>query len=425
MNGAVLVVVDAVAAGGILGLCAAAVVGCLLGRMLTASVGRLLASGILDADVTGDGLVVASGSRPPGPSSSWPHRWIELALIIVAVGLWWWEVRLGGQLARGESAGVLDSGSAAVTSLDLVVRWGAHMLLFTLLAAAAWIDIRHRLIPDCVTVPGVLAGLACVWAWPNILLPVACEVPRSFAPPLLEPDVLGLFGGLRTAAGIAWLGPRPHLPGLLVPMAIFTVWWAVCTAPFFERVEYVPDVDRRGTGQGGLEPRNLILLIGLTAIGGAWAVGGDRFVALQSSLAGVLVSAGIVWAVRAGASRALGREAMGLGDVTLMGMVGAWVGWQACLIAFFLAAFIGLGHGVVQVVRHRDNELPYGPSLCLASAAVVIGWRPVWDRVGVYFGEPVELAFVVTGVVALTALTLFCWQRLRPAAASEASEKSR
>ena len=76
---------------------------------------------------------------------------------------------------------------------------------------------------------------------------------------------------------------------------------------------------------------------------------------------------------RAGASLALGREAMGLGDVTLMAMIGAWLGWQACVLACFLAVFIGLAHGVTQLVLHRDAELPFGPSLCLGTAVVVVG----------------------------------------------------
>ena len=145
----------------------------------------------------------------------------------------------------------------------------------------------------------------------------------------------------------------------------------------------------------------------------AWFVGGERFRGRQAALVGLAVSAGLVWSIREGASRSLGREAMGLGDVTLMAMVGAWVGWQASVLTFFLAAFIGLAHGLVQMVRHRENELPYGPSLCLACAAVIVGWRPLWQWAGGPFSQPLELAMVIGAVVVLTAVTLFVWQRLR------------
>jgi prepilin signal peptidase PulO-like enzyme (type II secretory pathway) len=276
-------------------------------------------------------------------------------------------------------------------------------VLGLLLAAAAWIDIRHRVIPDCVTVPGVILGLVVVWLSPDVLLPVGCEVPRSFAPPRLEADVLGWFGGLRTQAPPPWMEGSPQVIGLLVPAAIFLIWWFVCTAPFLATVE----------GQRQIEPRTIMLLAGLAAIVAAWLGGGERFRGLQSALVGLGVSAGLVWSIREGASRSLGREAMGLGDVTLMAMVGAWVGWQASVLIFFLAAFIGLAHGLVQMVLHRESELPYGPSLCLACAAVVVGWRPLWQWAGGPFGQPLELAMVLGAVVVLTAITLFVWQRLR------------
>jgi leader peptidase (prepilin peptidase)/N-methyltransferase len=93
--------------------------------------------------------------------------------------------------------------------------------------------------------------------------------------------------------------------------------------------------------------------------------------------------------------------------------VGAWVGWQPSVLAFFLAAFIGLAHGVLQVVRHRESELPYGPSLCLAAAAVIVGWRPLWVWSGAAFAQPLELAAVIVAVVLLTAVTLLAWSRLR------------
>jgi leader peptidase (prepilin peptidase) / N-methyltransferase len=382
------------AADGPAGAVAAAIIGGLLGRLLTWWVGRLLATGTCGAGPAFADRAVHSAR----------HRWIEVAAIVAAVGLWWWEVRSLGQVP------LFDGGSASAAPASLVARCGAHLVLFFLLAAASWIDIRHRVIPDAITVPGVLLGLLCAWAWPEVLLPVACEVPRSFAPPRLEPDVLGLCGGLRSVGVPAWLGPRPQAGGLVVSAFVFAVWWLGCTVPFL-------DAAANGRRRWWREPRNLLLVCGLAAIAVAWGIGGaDRFAALQSSLVGMAVSGGIVWAVRVAASRALGREAMGFGDVTLMTMVGAWIGWQACVLAFFLAAFIGLAHGVVQLVAHRENELPYGPSLCLASAVVVVAWRPLWALVGRQFAEPLELAAVVAAVVALTGLTLAVWRRWRESA---------
>jgi leader peptidase (prepilin peptidase)/N-methyltransferase len=125
----------------------------------------------------------------------------------------------------------------------------------------------------------------------------------------------------------------------------------------------------------------------------------------------------MIWAVRAGASRALGREAMGFGDVTLMAMAGAWLGWQACLLACVLAVFIGLGHGLMQLVRHAESELPFGPSLCLGLAVVVVAWRPLWATAAPQFERPVELAAVVVLVIAMTAITLAVWAQMRGTAA--------
>ena len=374
----------------------AAVVGGVAGRLLTSSVGGLLDSGA---------FAYEESPVRAGETSARSRRWIEVAVVVAAVGLWWWEVRSQGLGAVTESA----------ANAALLARCAAHAALGLLLAAAAWIDIRHRVIPDCVTLPGVILGLVVVWLVPDVLLPVGCEVPRSFAPPLLEADVLGWFGGLRTQVPPPWMDGAPNLPGLVVPVAIYLVWWLVCTAPFLMPAEFA-STDASSASLPlwrRIEPRNVVLLVGLAAIIAAWCGGGERFRGLQSAFVGLAVSAGLVWCIREGASRSLGREAMGLGDVTLMAMVGAWVGWQASVLTFFLAAFIGLAHGLVQMVRHRENELPYGPSLCLACGAVIVFWRPLWAWAGGPFSQPLELAMVIGVVVVLTAVTLFVWQRLR------------
>ena len=379
-----------------------AAAGAMAGRLLTRWVG-----GLLDSGVFAEGQPAATSLSPEAGR----RRWIEVGVAAAAVGLWWWEVPTRG-LGPATSLG-LETFLLPPLDGALVSRWAAHAVLGLLLAAAAWIDIRYRVIPDCVTLPGVLLGLVVVWLLPDVLLPVGCEVPRSFAPPIMEADVLGWFGGLRTQSPPPWMGAAPHGAGLLVPAVIWLAWWAICTAPFLVPVDLSPSGTPRTTGWRRIEPRNLILPAGLVAIAAAWLVGGDRFWALQSSLIGLGVSAGLVWSIREGASRALGREAMGLGDVTLMAMVGAWIGWQASILAFFMAAFIGLAHGLLQVMWHRENELPYGPSLCLASAVVIVSWHPLWERVSGPFSQPLELAVVIGIVVVLTAATLFVWQRLR------------
>jgi leader peptidase (prepilin peptidase)/N-methyltransferase len=372
----------------------AAAGGAALGRLLTACVGPLVGGY--------DGHTGRGRNDGAGPA---PHRLLELAAVVVAVAVWWWEVVAVGQVPR------LGPGAADASRGLLACRCAAHLVLFTLLAAAAWVDLRHRVIPDCITVPGVIAGLLWMALQPDALLPIAVEVPRSFAPPLRELDVLGLAGGLHTVSLPSWLGGSPGLPGLAVALAIFTGWWIVCTAPFLEPVDAAPN----GRGFPLVEPRNLVLAVGLAGIGLAWWHGGLHWAGLLTSLAGIAVSAGMIWLTRAGASSALGREAMGLGDVTLMAMVGAWLGWQACVLACFLAVFIGLLHGLAQVVLHRETELPFGPSLCIASAAVVVGWRRLWEQVGVSFERPLEMAAVVTAVIVLTAVSLLAWRRFRAA----------
>ena len=107
---------------------------------------------------------------------------------------------------------------------------------------------------------------------------------------------------------------------------------------------------------------------------------------MLTALVGLAASGGIVWAVRLIGTAALRREAMGFGDVTLMMMIGTFLGWQAGLILFFLAPFAGLVIGLMQLVLRRDDVIPYGPFLCLAAAAVVVGWAPIWNWAQPIFG---------------------------------------
>lgn len=363
---------------GVAGAIVALVGGAIGGRALVVGVGRLV-------EAAGH---AAGGLRPAA------IRWAPSAAAVAAVVIWWWEVPRDGLSPAGVEG----------VAWEAAARCGGHLLLFFLLAAATWIDFRDRVIPDAITVPGVLSGLLCMAVRPGLLLPVGREVPRSYARPLVEADVLGLAGPLQ-GPWPEWLAAAPSVSSLVAALAVFAAWWTVGTAPAD---------DGSGTRWARLlAPRTLVAVVGAATLSGAWLAGGDHWRGLLSSLGGLAVAAGILWLTRAGASLALGREAMGLGDVTLMAMVGAWLGWQPSLLACVLAVFIGLTHGIAQLVLRSEAELPFGPSLCLATALVTLGWSPLWERTAAFFERPLDLAAVVGAVIALTGATLWAWHRFR------------
>lgn len=151
-------------------------------------------------------------------------------------------------------------------------------------------------------------------------------------------------------------------------------------------------------------------VLGTLLVAGVWWFGGERWEGLLTSLVGMAAGGGIIWAVRLTASAVLHREAMGFGDVTLMAMIGAFLGWQACLIVFFLAPFAGLAIGVFSVILHREPEIPYGPFLCLAATCVLVWWKAVWMWAETPFGLGLIIVPIFAVGLVLMAGMLWLWR---------------
>ncbi len=90
------------------------------------------------------------------------------------------------------------------------------------------------------------------------------------------------------------------------------------------------------------------------------------------SLWGYFLGCAVVWATRILGTLAFGREAMGLGDVHLMGAAGAVIGPLPVVVAFFLAPFFGLGWVSGQLFFKKIRQIPYGPFLSLGAFTVMI-----------------------------------------------------
>lgn len=91
---------------------------------------------------------------------------------------------------------------------------------------------------------------------------------------------------------------------------------------------------------------------------------------LIRSVSGLGFGFGLLWLVRFLGSKAFRREAMGMGDVFLMGAVGALFGPAAVLVTLILSSVFGSVVGLALIALSRVRlgrfvEIPYGPYICL------------------------------------------------------------
>lgn len=106
---------------------------------------------------------------------------------------------------------------------------------------------------------------------------------------------------------------------------------------------------------------------------------------LLGSLWGYFVGCAVVWFTRILGTLAFGKEAMGLGDVHLMGAVGAFIGPAPVIGAFFVAPFFGLGSALSRYFFKKSREIPYGPFLSLGAFTVIILHDPYINYIAYAF----------------------------------------
>ena len=102
------------------------------------------------------------------------------------------------------------------------------------------------------------------------------------------------------------------------------------------------------------------------------------WISWTDSLFGILLGGGSLFAVAAGYELLTKKEGMGGGDIKLLGMMGAFLGWQAVLPVIFLSSLIGSLVGVpLMLIKKADGKLaiPFGPFLALG-ALIYLFWGP-------------------------------------------------
>jgi prepilin signal peptidase PulO-like enzyme (type II secretory pathway) len=357
-------------------------------------------------------------------------HWVRPMLLEIGFGaalcaLYWWEVvRLELIVPQVGQAFVAPAG-------HIHMQFLAHAILFGLMLAASFIDIDEKTIPDHITVTGTLIGLILMTLAPMALLPHVAEraARTSVSEPIIGPQGMQL---LAPNGDPLWLepvtveAPRPWpsgpaivngWPGLTIAIACYWLWcvalarrvWRGSRGVFFALSLIAIRVGRE-LNQFPLRP---ILGFGTAGIVAVWYLYERAWVGLFTALVGLVASGGIVWAVRLIGTAALRREAMGFGDVTLMMMIGTFIGWQAGLIAFFVAPFAGLFVGIAQFVLRRDDEIPYGPFLCQATVAVIVAWAPIWEWAQPMFGMGGLVPSVLFVCLGMLGVMLLIWRIIK------------
>jgi len=304
--------------------------------------------------------------------------WLNLPLIS-----WLW---LRGKCAEcAAPISLRYFGVELLTAVLFVVMWWLFAppaalflwVLVALLVAVSFIDAEHLIIPTRLTWAGTLIGLGACALWPQ--LPALAGTAGTWRAGLQHGAIgwvagfVGLwlvvelgklaFGkkALGFAAPVAWHLQEPagdQDPMCFVIDGESIAWW---------------DIFARKTDKLLVETTS-ILVNGEESGGGKLIIremeielpdGTLRRLAAMKSLAGMATSAVIP------------REAMGFGDVHLLGMIGAFCGWAGVFFALFAASIFAILAALIGRIGF-GKQLPFGPFLAMGAVSWLVGGWKLW-----------------------------------------------
>ena len=228
------------------------------------------------------------------------------------------------------------------------------------LICATFIDFEHFIIPDEITLGGVVAGIAA-----SFLLP-ALQGARTAGEGMVK-SVLGAVVGAVVIYGILRLGKllfgRQKLKLPPDTKIIFTET-AVCLP---DREISYEEIFYRKSDKIVLHARTVELVdrcyqnVTVRLSPTVLRIGDEK-----------INPADVDCLEAVSAEITLPREAMGLGDVKFLGAIGAFIGWQGAMFSLMVSSMIGAAVGVILILLHKrewSSRMPYGPYI--AAAAVI------------------------------------------------------
>jgi len=230
----------------------------------------------------------------------------------------------------------------------LTEKFFAYSVMVACFIVATFVDFEHRIIPDEISVGGMAAGLVLSLVMTNVH---NVSLPELATGRMIMRIMVGLCLGVHL---IEFLRQRQRIDRtdlvlLGVIIAMIAGEWVVA-----------------------------LLMIGPLAEMPGWILA--HLKSIDASLIGVLLGGGVIYAMGLLGDFIFRKESMGGGDVKLMALIGAFLGWKLTLLTFFIAPFFGAGYGIVEKIRTKDSAIAYGPFIVMGALVsmfygdVIIKW---------------------------------------------------
>ena len=250
---------------------------------------------------------------------------------------------------------------------SFVELWFVSVML-----ALIFIDARYQLLPDAIT-------------YPSIVLILAATIFRSALTSDLDPHLA------LTASEIGFSPWRTAFAGAAFLLAAVPAFWMLdqldvaLFSKYFEHSE--EDESDLAGSEDSHRYRRLIyassvlgLVLALAWIAAVLVYGSRAPELFQSAFdrmfeatLGAVTGAGILWIMRAAYFYLRGIEGLGLGDVKMMAIIGAFFSWQGAIQVLVLGSILGLILGLALLRssgRGLQTRLPLG--VCLGIAALLL-----------------------------------------------------
>lgn len=230
--------------------------------------------------------------------------------------------------------------------------------------AATFIDFQHFIIPDEITLGGVVAGLVCSFLVPSLHQ----DASRLLS---LRDAAIGMAVGAGIIYGILRVGKMLFGRQRIQMPAETKIVFSESAVLFADKEIPYEDVFYRQSDVITLRARTLELIDRcyknvLVTLSPSRLQIGEESLNPEEVPHMEAVSEEIV----------LPREAMGLGDVKFMAAIGAFLGWKSVIFTLMISSVIGSIVGLSSIAlgkRAWSSRIPYGPYIAIA-ATICIFW---------------------------------------------------